>query len=597
GDGCSANCLSNEACGNGILDPAAGAVCADGNTVSGDGCSSNCRSNETCGNGIWDPAAGEQCDDGNTVSGDGCSSLCQREGCLPDVLLGTLPVNTEVGRYLDVAAAGDDEAGCGNGPEVVVEFTTAITADVQLRIVQTGDHAYGLYRDPGAGHCTDNLVSCYDPGGFSTGTRTFMNLPAGRYYLVVEGYTPSGAGTTWVYLTVLGSVVTCGNGSLDPGEVCDDGNTISGDGCSGDCLSDETCGNGYLDLVTGEACDDGNNMSGDGCSADCLSNETCGNGILDPGELCDDGNVRSGDGCSADCQSDETCGNGYLDSAVGETCDDGNLVGGDGCDPFCHLEQGVCYVDELLGAMTPGVPITRSLDVAAAGDEWMTGCSSSGSEVVLIFELLRPGDINLRFSQSGDHAFGLYRSGQVNETTCVASGGVCIDRDPDQSGWVIFMGRPAGLYYLIIEGQGGLAGTANIELFVSGCSPNQDLGTLVIGNPVAAAADTTTGTEVFEAGCGGTSGAEIILAFQLSATADLDLGWSQSGDHVFSLLRESGGDCDESPIACYDPVGAASGSTTFPRLSAGSYLILVDAFDPGDEGLVNLILTARTPAP
>ena len=30
-------------------------------------------------------------------------------------------------------------------------------------------------------------------------------------------------------------------------EVCDDGNTVSGDGCSKNCLSEETCRNGILD--------------------------------------------------------------------------------------------------------------------------------------------------------------------------------------------------------------------------------------------------------------------------------------------------------------------------------------------------------------
>src|SRR5438105_526553 len=33
----------------------------------------------------------------------------------------------------------------------------------------------------------------------------------------------------------------CGNGRLDPGEVCDDGNDVVGDGCSAACKSNETC--------------------------------------------------------------------------------------------------------------------------------------------------------------------------------------------------------------------------------------------------------------------------------------------------------------------------------------------------------------------
>jgi len=53
-------------------------------------------------------------------------------------------------------------------------------------------------------------------------------------------------------------------------------------------------------LDPGEECDDGNNINGDGCQADCTL-PICGDGILDPGEQCDDGNNIDGDGCEADC--------------------------------------------------------------------------------------------------------------------------------------------------------------------------------------------------------------------------------------------------------------------------------------------------------
>ena len=131
-------------------------------------------------------------------------------------------------------------------------------------------------------------------------------------------------------------LAVCGNGILEPGEVCDDGNRISGDGCSYDCLSNETCGNGYIDYVTGELCDDGNTIDGDGCEHDCKF-PGCGNGILDPGEVCDDGNRVDGDGCSRDCMSNETCGNGIRDP--GEECDDGNLIDHDGCQSNCKVER------------------------------------------------------------------------------------------------------------------------------------------------------------------------------------------------------------------------------------------------------------------
>lgn len=38
-----------------------------------------------------------------------------------------------------------------------------------------------------------------------------------------------------------GSVDLCGNGDLDDGEGCDDGNAVSGDGCASDCTWDGTC--------------------------------------------------------------------------------------------------------------------------------------------------------------------------------------------------------------------------------------------------------------------------------------------------------------------------------------------------------------------
>lgn len=59
----------------------------------------------------------------------------------------------------------------------------------------------------------------------------------------------------------------CGNGNLDPGEECDDGNNVGGDGCSASCTVDSYCGDGNLD--PGEGCDDGNTIDGDGCSAEC----------------------------------------------------------------------------------------------------------------------------------------------------------------------------------------------------------------------------------------------------------------------------------------------------------------------------------------
>src|SRR6185369_14024316 len=66
----------------------------------------------------------------------------------------------------------------------------------------------------------------------------------------------------------------CGNGG-----VCPPGLRCANTGDSKICIL-LSCGNGTLD--PGEACDDGNTRSGDGCPADCTP--PCGDGVLDPGE-------------------------------------------------------------------------------------------------------------------------------------------------------------------------------------------------------------------------------------------------------------------------------------------------------------------------
>ena len=122
---------------------------------------------------------------------------------------------------------------------------------------------------------------------------------------------------------------TCGNGQLDPGEACDDGNQVDSDACTPACTV-PACGDGLKQLD--EECDDGaNNGPGQPCSADCRLG-ACGDGIVGGSEQCDDGDQQDGDGCSAQCTL-EKCGDGVLQR--GEQCDDGNQVDADGCTSAC----------------------------------------------------------------------------------------------------------------------------------------------------------------------------------------------------------------------------------------------------------------------
>lgn len=159
----------------------------------------------------------------------------------------------------------------------------------------------------------------------------------------------------------------CGNGFVDPGELCDDGNYITGDTCSEKCLPNAlVCGDWDLDL--GEQCDDGNSVGGDGCSADCqleipapigaccLSGGGCME-AMSPDD-CDDIGVFTADQLTCNDVAPECIGllgacclpqGGCMTEAAAIPCTEmGGLYLGDGSD--CNDEGLVCPFPPELGA-------------------------------------------------------------------------------------------------------------------------------------------------------------------------------------------------------------------------------------------------------
>jgi len=96
------------------------------------------------------------------------------------------------------------------------------------------------------------------------------------------------------------ATAVCGNGILEAGEQCDDGNRMSMDGCSATCTK-EICGDGIVQTALGEQCDDGNTISGDGCDSNC-QNEYCGDGIIQTklGEQCEPPGTSA---CDSNCKT------------------------------------------------------------------------------------------------------------------------------------------------------------------------------------------------------------------------------------------------------------------------------------------------------
>lgn len=128
----------------------------------------------------------------------------------------------------------------------------------------------------------------------------------------------------------------CGDGLLDPGEACDDGNLLDTDSCTSLCEL-AACGDGLVDASI-EECDDANKNNQDACLNNC-KDASCGDGHLWLGEeLCDDGNQDNADDCTDGCQP-AFCGDGHLQAGV-EECDDGNESPTDTCLPIC--KQATC---------------------------------------------------------------------------------------------------------------------------------------------------------------------------------------------------------------------------------------------------------------
>ncbi len=137
----------------------------------------------------------------------------------------------------------------------------------------------------------------------------------------------------------------CGNSLINPGEACDDGNLVDGDGCSHTCAVEQcfSCAGEpsvCTPLAPGAPCDDGNACTDpDTCSAGVCS------GVPDDGAPCDDGNQ---------CTTPDVCLSGACDGTPdnGAPCDDG-----DPCTDTDTCQGAVCSGSfPLSSCLSPDVP-------------------------------------------------------------------------------------------------------------------------------------------------------------------------------------------------------------------------------------------------
>lgn len=207
-------------CGNGKTEWSE--QCDDGNTNNLDNCSNACISAQ-CGNGVREWS--EQCDDGNLVNSDSCNNAC----------ISFIPQTPEC----------RVQAFDTFGP---APLTTTLSCTGTPR----GRSVILITRN-------NTLVDSSE-----TSSKTFTFNESGRY--TVRCYPDASNNQSNTCSTVVTVDGQCGNGVVEKGEMCDDGNTISGDSCDRACRL-SSCGNGVREY--GEQCDDGNNRNNDTCTNIC----------------------------------------------------------------------------------------------------------------------------------------------------------------------------------------------------------------------------------------------------------------------------------------------------------------------------------------
>ncbi len=132
----------------------------------------------------------------------------------------------------------------------------------------------------------------------------------------------------WASWSACQPAATCGDGRVDAGEDCDDGNLNDNDACTSVCRAN-ICGDGLLQTGV-EQCDYGDASRGgrngaacsseygatcatctSSCRVQAQSGGFCGNGIRDGREQCDSvGSCTGGTNARARCTNDAVCGEG-----------------------------------------------------------------------------------------------------------------------------------------------------------------------------------------------------------------------------------------------------------------------------------------------
>jgi hypothetical protein len=525
--------IPREICNNGIDDDKDGLIdCADPDCFGSLVCQKSDLGTEICDNGIDDNGDNlVDCADPQCVNFPACLAI----NCSFDVDFGTInPKDSSVTRVMNTVGAAQTFHSCAvpGGTARVGKVTLSGKADVKLDFMQAqgGAHVISLFQAGVDQKCDQNLVRCVNAGELPSTSTTFAGLDAGNYWIIVQSF-PGTQGST---------VVTLSTSSSSTPEICNNG------------IDDDK------------------------------------NGLID---------------CA-----DSACLN----------------------DPNCTASQ--CNPDINLGALVVDGPSKAAVvNTTTSTNRYHPTCAgtSTGDDIVVEFTLFETAGILVQWTQTGDHVFGLFGAPaqgnpcDTNQLSCYYPGGI-------SGGSVAWSARPPGTYLFIFKPiMAGKEGTINInvsafknrmvEICNNGidddgnglvdcndpacfgvgncsaplCMPDVDLGDFSVGTSQSTTLNTATGQDIWKTTCGKGNGKERVVRVNLLEPMALGFNCTETGSHVLELSQQVDplDGCDAHNFNCADPQVLPFGCNfAMPNLQAGKYNVIVEAFQAGSEGTVNLTL-------
>jgi cysteine-rich repeat protein len=150
---------------------------------------------------------------------------------------GTLTAKGNTSTLKNDYNSGTNQCGGGNSNEAVYTVTATKSGYVKIDLQASGfDPSLYVRR---ICEDTNTRVTCSGSAFSSNLSVQFLVLEGTTFSVFVDGFgTGNQAGPYTLAMTLTPSV--CGNGTVDPGEQCDDSNNTTGDGCTL-CKFDEKC--------------------------------------------------------------------------------------------------------------------------------------------------------------------------------------------------------------------------------------------------------------------------------------------------------------------------------------------------------------------